>query len=159
VLLLVMAYFLVFQPKQNQIKASEIQVEYQQQQLAQLQQVASQKPLYLALTKQIQSRLKGVELTADPRGYVPTYLKQIEALAKRDGLAVLSVAPQPTPAPSPSASPGATPNPSSVQNAPIIGAPIRAAARVAGGFSTSTCLPASSTFLASGASKSCGTAI
>lgn len=132
------AYFSVIQPKLNQVAQSEAQLDSLKQEFADLKRVADQKPLYLALTRQIQQRLTGVELTADPRAYVPTYLKQIEDLAKRDGLTVTSVVPAPQPSPSPSASPGATPNPQSVQNAPLIGAPIKAAARVAGAENANT---------------------
>ena len=132
-LILVVFYFIVYQPRHTQITSSRTHIEQQDQSLKDLQRVASQKPIYLALTKQIRSRLRGVELTADPRKYVPSYLKQVENLAKADGLVVTSVVPQPIPSPSASPAAGGTPNPSAIQNAPIIGAPIRGAATVAGG--------------------------
>jgi Tfp pilus assembly protein PilO len=96
-----LGYFFVFQPKKNQENATRAQIADLQGQYDELKRVADQKPLYLALTDQIRSRLKGVEVTADPRTYIPSYLKQIENLASQDGLIVTSIAPQATAAPSP----------------------------------------------------------
>lgn len=124
------AYFALVQPKLAQIAASERQLADLKQQFEDLKRVADQKPAYLALTKQIQQRLTGVELTADPRAYVPTYLKQVEDLARRDGLVVTSVAPQPLP--SPSASPGSSPNPRAAENVPIAGQVLKAGEKAAG---------------------------
>jgi hypothetical protein len=76
-----------------------------QSQYNDLKRVADQKPLYLALIRQVQARLTGVELSADPRAYVPSYLKQIEDLAKRDGLVVTAVVPQATATPAAGAQP------------------------------------------------------
>jgi Tfp pilus assembly protein PilO len=115
VIISLLAFFFVFQPKRQQENLTRAQIADLQQRYDQLKKIADQKPLYLALTDQIRQRLKGVEVTADPRTYIPSYLKQIEDLAAQDGLLVTSVAPQATapPSPSPSASPGAsvrTPN-------------------------------------------------
>jgi Tfp pilus assembly protein PilO len=134
VFIALLAWFLVIQPKRQQEAATRDQIASLQTQYDNLKRVADQKPLYLALTKQVRQRLTGVELTADPRAYIPSYLKQIEDLAKRDGLQVALVAPQatPSPTPGPSVAPGATPNAQAVANAPLIGGPIRSAARVAG---------------------------
>jgi Tfp pilus assembly protein PilO len=101
------AYFFVFQPKKNQENATRAGIADLQTTYDALKLVADQKPLYLALTDQIRSRLKGVEVTADPRTYVPSYLKQIETLASQDGLIVTAVTPQATAAPSPG--PSSTP--------------------------------------------------
>jgi Tfp pilus assembly protein PilO len=134
VLLLVglFGWFSVLQPKINQVRLSQEQLASLQQNFADLKRVADQKPMYLALTKQIQQRLVGVELTADARAYVPSYLKQVEKLAKRDGLVVTSVIPQPLPVATASPKPGTAGSPNSVANAPVIGGPIKSAARVAG---------------------------
>ncbi|HXM17448.1 MAG TPA: type 4a pilus biogenesis protein PilO [Candidatus Tumulicola sp.] len=134
VFIALLAWFLVIQPKRQQEAATRDQIANLQTQYDNLKRVADQKPLYLALTKQVRQRLTGVELTADPRAYIPSYLKQIEDLAKKDGLQVALVAPQatPSPTPGPSVAPGATPNAQAVANAPLIGGPIRSAARVAG---------------------------
>jgi Tfp pilus assembly protein PilO len=105
-----LGYFFVFQPKKNQENATRAQIADLQAQFDDLKRVADQKPLYLALTDQIRSRLKGVEVTADPRTYIPSYLKQIESLAQQDGLLVLAVTPQATPAPTPG--PSGAPKPS-----------------------------------------------
>lgn len=124
------AFFWIVQPTQNQYAQSQARLAQDQQTYADLKRVADEKPLYLALTKQIQTRLQGVELTADPRVYIPSYLKQIENLAKQDGLQVTAVTPQaaPTAAPGASPTPGpiATVNPNISAVAPINGA--RAAA-------------------------------
>jgi Tfp pilus assembly protein PilO len=131
ILIAVFAYFMVIQPKLNQYADSQARLAQDQQSYQTLERVAEQKPLYLALTKQIQTRLSGVELTADPRAYIPSYLKQIEDLAKQDGLQVTAVTPQSTPQPSPSpgasAAPGA-PNPQALSHI----APIASAERAAG---------------------------
>jgi Tfp pilus assembly protein PilO len=121
VVIALFAYFTVIQPSLTQLDASQARLTSDQQTYADLKRVADQKPLYLALTRQVQSRLAGVELTADPRAYIPSYLKQIENLAKRDGLQVVSVTPQstPVPSPAPSGAPGATPGPQSVNIGPI----------------------------------------
>jgi len=104
-LVLIGAYFMVVQPKLQQVAQSRAQLDSLQSQFSDLKRVADQKPLYLALIRQVQSRLTGVELTADPRAYIPSYLKQIEDLAKRDGLVVTAVVPQAT------ATPAAGPTP------------------------------------------------
>jgi Tfp pilus assembly protein PilO len=108
-----LGFFFVFQPKKQQENLTRAQIADMQAQYDDLKRVADQKPLYLALTDQIRVRLKGVEVTADPRTYIPSYLKQIENLAAQDGLLVLSVTPQATapPSPSPSTAPGATVRP------------------------------------------------
>lgn len=123
-----MYYFFDFKPKYDQIQDQKQTIAQQQVTFNDLKRVADEKPLYLALQKQIQQRLRGVELTADPRAYIPSYLKQIEDLAKRDGLTVTAVVPANTPAPTPMPS-GAPAPPSGVSNV----APINAAANAAGG--------------------------
>ncbi len=124
------AYFMVIQPKLTQVSASQAQLDNLQSQYTSLKAVADQKPLYLGLIKQVQSRLTGVELTADPRAYIPSYLKQIEDLATRDGLVVTAVVPQPLPTPSGSPTPGPAPTgASALQNAPIIGQPLARAGK------------------------------
>lgn len=127
-------YFSMYQPKHNELVADQTKLSQLQQNYADLKRVADQKPQYLALEQQIRSRLAGVELTADNRAYIPSYLKQIEDLAKRDGLTVTAVVPQPLP--TPSGAPAAAPvnpgaGPASLTNI----APIGAAVRVAGGAS------------------------
>jgi Tfp pilus assembly protein PilO len=119
-------FYLDFKPKYAQIGEQKATITQQAQTYDDLKRVAEQKPLYLALQKQIQQRLRGVELTADPRAYIPSYLKQIEDLAKRDGLTVTTVVPANTPAPTPV--PSGAPA-SAVSNI----APINAAANAAGG--------------------------
>ncbi len=99
------AYFMIVQPKLQQVAQSRAQLDSLQAQYNDLKRVADQKPLYLALIRQVQSRLTGVELTADPRAYIPSYLKQIEDLAKRDGLVVTAVVPQATATPAAGAAP------------------------------------------------------
>jgi Tfp pilus assembly protein PilO len=107
VLLLVVigAWFLEIQPKTSQVAQSRAQLSDLQTTYQSLKAVADQKPLYLALIRQVQSRLTGVEVTADPRVYVPSFLKQIEDLAKRDNLVVTAVVPQATSTPAPGATP------------------------------------------------------
>jgi Tfp pilus assembly protein PilO len=125
VIIALFAYFSVVQPTLASYNAATARLAQDEQNYSDLKRVADQKPVYLALTKQIQSRLTGVELTADPRVYIPSYLKQIEDLAKQDGLQVTSVTPQATPSPSPgpSGAPGASPVPQAVsQIAPIASA-------------------------------------
>lgn len=129
VLVLIAAYFSLIQSKLNQVAASKAQLASLQAQYDDLKRVADQKPLYLSLIRQVQSRLNGVELTADPRAYIPSYLKQIEDLAKRDGLIVTSVVPAPAPTPSGSPAPGAAASPSSVTNIPVIGQPLKQAGK------------------------------
>jgi len=125
------AFFTIVQPLQQQYSASQARLAQDQQTYADLKRVADQKPQYLALTKQIQTRLAGVELTADPRVYIPSYLKQIEDLAKRDGLAVTAVTPQAPPTPAPGSSP--TPGPIATVNPNISAiAPINSARAAAG---------------------------
>ena len=128
-----LAFFTIVQPLQQQYSASQQRLAQDQQTYSDLKRVADEKPQYLALTKQIQTRLAGVELTADPRVYIPSYLKQIEDLAKNDGLQVTAVTPQaaPTAAPGSSPTPGpiATVNPNISAVAPINNA--RAAAGAA----------------------------
>jgi Tfp pilus assembly protein PilO len=123
-----LAYFWMIQPTLTQYGDSQARLEQDQKTYADLKRVADQKPVYIALTRQIQSRLTGVELTADPRAYIPSYLKQIENLAKQDGLQVTAVTPMAAPAPSPgaSAAPGAT-SPQSLTSIAPIGAAVRAA--------------------------------
>jgi Tfp pilus assembly protein PilO len=110
VVIALLGFFFVVQPKKNQENQTRAQIADLQTQYDALKRVADQKPLYLAYTDQIRARLKGVEVTADPRLYVPSYLKQIEDLAGRDGLYVTSVTPQVTPAPSPGPSGSPPPN-------------------------------------------------
>lgn len=125
------------QSAQNQYDAAQQRLTQDQQTYADLKRVADQKPQYLALTKQIQTRLQGVELTADPRVYIPSYLKQIEDLAKKDGLQVTAVTPQAAPAPSPGAS--ATPGPIATVNPNISAvAPINSARAAAGASNAQT---------------------
>jgi len=62
-----LAFFWIVQPTQQQYDASQQRLTQDQQTYADLKRVADQKPVYLALTKQIQTRLTGVELNADPR--------------------------------------------------------------------------------------------
>jgi Tfp pilus assembly protein PilO len=127
-------YFSMYQPKHNELVADQSKLAQLQQNYADLKRVADQRPQYLALEQQIRSRLAGVELTADNRAYIPSYLKQIEDLAKRDGLTVTAVVPQPLPTPSgePSSAP-ITPGSGPASLTSI--APIGAAVKVAGGAS------------------------
>jgi Tfp pilus assembly protein PilO len=118
-------FFFFVQPKKNQETQTRAQIADLQTQYDALKAVADQKPLYLAFTDQVRRRLKGVEVTADPRLYVPSYLKQIEDLASRDGLTVTAVTPQATPAPSPG--PSGSPSPEPVQR-PNLPGPVGAAA-------------------------------
>ncbi|MBC5824647.1 MAG: type 4a pilus biogenesis protein PilO [Candidatus Eremiobacteraeota bacterium] len=131
-------WFSMLQPKVNQVKLSQDKLASLQQNFADLKRVADQKPLFIALTKRIQSRLSGVEMTADARAYVPSYLKQIETLAQRDGMVVTSVVPVPAPAATGTPNPNGTPGTASVANAPIIGAPLKSAARAAGAENANT---------------------
>ena len=125
------AFFWIVQPTQNQYAQSQARLAQDQQTYSDLKRVADQKPQYLALTKQIQQRLAGVELTADPRVYIPSYLKQIEKLATDDGLQVTSVTPQAPPTPAPGSSP--TPGPIATVNPNISAvAPINSARAAAG---------------------------
>lgn len=121
VIIALVGYIWWIQPAVNQYNQAKARYDQDVQSYSDLKKVADQKPLYLALTKQIQSRLAGVELTADARAYIPSYLKQIENLAKQDGLQVTSVTPQAVPSPTPgaSAAPGSTPGPQSVNVGPI----------------------------------------
>ena len=131
------AFFFGIQPVQNQFNAAQQRLAQDQQTYSDLKRVADEKPQYLALTKQIQTRLQGVELTADPRVYIPSYLKQIEDLAKKDGLQVTAVTPQAAPAPSPGAS--ATPGPIATVNPTISAvAPINSARAAAGSSNAQT---------------------
>ena len=115
-----LGYFFIIQPKKNQEDATRAEIADLQAQYEELKRVADQKPLYLAFTQAVRARLTGVEVTAQPKTYIPSYLKQIEDLAKRDGLDVVSVAPAATPVPSPgpSATPagGITRPPQAIQN-------------------------------------------
>jgi Tfp pilus assembly protein PilO len=130
-LVLIGAYFMIIQPKLTQVAQSRTQLDSLKSKYDELKKVADQKPLYLALIRQVQSRLTGVELTADPRAYIPSYLKQIEDLAKRDGLVVTAVVPQATSTPAPGATPvgGVATVAPSISNAVGI-TPIRQAATV-----------------------------
>lgn len=134
VLVAISAYFWVVQRKLAEVTASRTQLADLQNTFAQLDAVAKQKPLYLNLIRQVQSRLTGVELTADPRAYIPSYLKQIEDLATRDGLVVTAVVPQPAPTPSAgAAAPAPTPTGvGALERAPGIGAPLASAHRAFG---------------------------
>ena len=126
-----LAFFTIVQPLQQQYSASQARLAQDVQSYDDLKRVADQKPQYLALTKQIQTRLAGVELTADPRVYIPSYLKQIEDLAKKDGLQVTAVTPQAPPTPAPGSSP--TPGPIATVNPNISAiAPINSARSAAG---------------------------
>ncbi len=128
-----LGFFFVVQPKKNQEASTIAQINDLQGQYDELKRVADQKPLYLALNEQIRKRLTGVEVTADPRSYIPSYLKQIEDLAKRDGLIVTSVSPQATPAPSPV--PSGAPTPAAgppVTNLPVVGQPLKQASHALG---------------------------
>jgi len=130
VLLLVAAALLIgllgfvwaIQPKMQQYAASQQQLAQDQQTYADLKRVADQKPEYLALQNQVQSRLRNVENTADPRVYIPSYLKQIEDQARKDGLEITSVTPVATPVPNPNATPapGSSGVPAAVHNNPVI---------------------------------------
>jgi Tfp pilus assembly protein PilO len=133
VLIALFSYFSIVQPKLTQYNDSKARLAQDQQQYADLERVAEEKPQYIALIQQIQLRLKGTELTADPRAYIPSYLKQVEKLATDDGLQVTAVTPQATPSPSPgpSASPAAA-NPQALTNIAPIGAASRAAAGASG---------------------------
>ncbi|MDQ6767205.1 MAG: type 4a pilus biogenesis protein PilO, partial [Candidatus Eremiobacteraeota bacterium] len=127
------AYLMVVQPKLQQVAQSKAQLANLQSQYSALKQVADQKPMYLALIRQVQSRLTGVELTADPRAYIPSYLKQIEDLAKRDGLVVTAVVPQATSTPAAGTTP--TPAPTgaaALSNAPLIGGTVGRAGKALG---------------------------
>jgi Tfp pilus assembly protein PilO len=127
-------YFSMYQPKHNELAADQTKLSQLQQNYADLKRVADQKPQYLALEQQIRSRLAGVELTADNRAYIPSYLKQIEDLAKRDGLTVTAVVPQPLPTPSgapATAAPAAGAGPQALSKIPVIAS----AANAAGGAS------------------------
>jgi Tfp pilus assembly protein PilO len=135
VLILAFAFFSVVQPTLQQYKQSEDRLSQDITTYNDLKRVADQKPEYVALTKQIQSRLAHVELSADPRVYIPSYLKQIENLAKQDGLQVTAVTPQAAPAPSPGASAAPASGPQAAANA-IPG--VNAAARAAGASNAQT---------------------
>ena len=100
-----LGYFFIIQPKTTQVKVTQAEIADLQAQYAELKRVADQKPLYLAFEKAIRARLTGVEVTAVPKTYIPSYLKQIENLAKSDGLDVVSVSPAAPPPPAPGASP------------------------------------------------------
>jgi Tfp pilus assembly protein PilO len=135
VLILAFAFFSVVQPTLQQYKQSQDRLSQDITTYNDLKRVADQKPVYIALTKQIQSRLAHVELSADPRVYIPSYLKQIENLAKQDGLQVTAVTPMAVPAPSPGAS--AAPAPASGPQAAANAIPgVNAAARAAGAANT-----------------------
>jgi len=113
-------YFFIVQPKMTQVKVTQAEITDLQAQYAELKRVADQKPLYLAFEKAIRARLTGVEVTAVPKTYIPSYLKQIENLAKSEGLDVVSVSPAATAPPAPGASPtppaSITRPPSAIQN-------------------------------------------
>ncbi|MBV8171729.1 MAG: type 4a pilus biogenesis protein PilO [Candidatus Eremiobacteraeota bacterium] len=113
-----LGFFFVVQPKKQQESVTRAQIADMQAQYDNLKRVADQKPLYLAFTDQVRKRLKGVEVTADPRLYIPSFLKQVEDLAGRDGLIVTSVTPQATPSPSPAPSGAPSPGPAHPPNLP-----------------------------------------
>ena len=126
-------YFADVQGTLTQYQQSTARLQQDETTYNSLKAVADQKPQYLALTKQIQVQLASVKITADPRAYIPSYLKQIEDLAKTDGLQVTSVTPQaaPTPTPGPSSAPavnGAAPVPGAIANT----GPTQAATRALG---------------------------
>ncbi len=126
-----LAFFMVVQPLTQQYDASNARLQQDITTYDDLKRVADQKPVYIALEHQIETRLNGVETTADPRVYIPSYLKQIENLAKQDGLDVTAVTPQAAPAPSPGAS--GAPAPIQTVSPHVTGiAPISSASRVAG---------------------------
>ena len=120
VIIALLGFFLIFQPRKNQETVTRSEIADLQAQYDDLKRVADQKPLYLAFTQAVRARLTGVEVTAQPKTYIPSYLKQIEDLAGRDGLDVVSVSPAATPVPSPG--PSATPSggitrpPQAIQN-------------------------------------------
>lgn len=124
VLLLVAAAILIgflgfvelIQPKQQQFAASQQQLAQDNQTYADLKRVADQRPEYLALQNQVMERLQNVEKSADPRVYIPSYLKQIEDRARLDGLEITSVTPVATPAPSATATPAPGGAPAPVHN-------------------------------------------
>jgi len=125
-------YYSMYQPKHNELVADKSKLASLQQNYADLKRVADQKPQYLALESQIRTRLAGVELTAYNRSYIPSYLKQIEDLAKRDGLTVTAVVPQPLPTPAGAVAPApVAPGPGAISKI----APIAAAANAASGAS------------------------
>jgi Tfp pilus assembly protein PilO len=107
IIIALLGWFFVVQPKRQQEAVTRAEISDLQAQYDELKRVADQKPLYLAYTQAIRARLTGVEVTAQPKTYIPSYMKQIEDLATRDGLNVVSVAPAATPVPSPG--PSATP--------------------------------------------------
>jgi|GEM_PF-1836027 len=127
-------YYSMYQPKHNELVADQARLASLQQNYDDLKRVADQKPQYLALEQQIRARLAGVELTSDNRSYIPSYLKQIEDLAKHDGLSVTSVVPQPLPTPA-GGTPAAPVAPGSSPGSLTQIAPIGAAVKVAGGAS------------------------
>src|SRR5271165_222549 len=132
VVILLLGYFFVIQPKKNQESATRAQIADLQAQYDDLKRVADQKPLYLAFTDQIRQRLKGVEVTADPRLYVPSFLKQVEDLAGKDGLIITTVTPAATASPSPAPSGAPTPGPVRAPNIPIVGGVANQVARGVG---------------------------
>lgn len=133
VVILLLGYFFVIQPKKNQESVTRAQIADLQAQYNELKSVADQKPLYLAFTDQIRQRLKGVEVTADPRLYVPSFLKQVEDLAGRDGLIITTVTPTATAAPSPGPSGSPSPGPVKPPNIPLVGGVVNQVARGVGG--------------------------
>jgi Tfp pilus assembly protein PilO len=133
VVILLLGYFFVIQPKKNQESVTRAQIADLQAQYDELKRVADQKPLYLAFTDQIRQRLKGVEVTADPRLYVPSFLKQVEDLAGKDGLIITTVTPTATAAPSPGPSGSPTPSPVAPPNIPLVGGVANQVARGVGG--------------------------
>lgn len=132
VVILLLGFFFVIQPKKNQEIATRAQIAELQTQFDDLKRVADQKPLYLAFTDQIRQRLKGVEITADPRLYIPSFLKQVEDLAGKDGLYVTIVTPQATPSPSPEPSGAPSPGPVKPPNIPVVGGVANQVARGVG---------------------------
>ncbi len=133
VVILLLGYFFLIQPKKNQETSTRAEIADLQAQYDDLKRVADQKPLYLAFTDQIRQRLKGVEVTADPRLYVPSFLKQVEQLAGKDGLIITTVTPSATAAPSPGPSGSPTPGPVRAPNIPFVGGVANTVARGVGG--------------------------
>ncbi|HZV80183.1 MAG TPA: type 4a pilus biogenesis protein PilO [Candidatus Binatus sp.] len=128
-----LGFFFVVQPRKQQESVTRGEIADLQAQYDNLKRVADQKPLYLAFTEQVRKRLKGVEVTADPRLYIPSYLKQVEDLAGRDGLIVTNVTPQATPSPSPAPSGAPSPGPVHPPNLPgPIGQPFNQIAKGVG---------------------------
>jgi Tfp pilus assembly protein PilO len=132
VVIALIVFFFTVQPKKNQEAVTRAQIADLQAQYDELKRVADQKPLYLAFTDQIRQRLKGVEVTADPRLYVPSFLKQVEDLASKDGLYITTVTPTATAAPSPGPSGSPSAGQVAPPNIPVVGGVANQVARGVG---------------------------